>query len=122
MNVRRMTMVVVLAGLALAPVVAMAQGPGHQMGMRGRMGSDSGSMMQMQGMMQQMGDMMNKMSGMMGGGMVSSGGQAGETMGSDTPQQIQGMMERMTEIHKRMSGMMMAPQAAPQTTPQQEKK
>jgi hypothetical protein len=51
MNVRRITMVVVLVGLALAPVLAMAQCPGHQMGMRGRMGSDSGSMMQMQGMM-----------------------------------------------------------------------
>lgn len=44
MNARRMTMVV-LVGLALAPVLAAAQGPGHQMDMRGRMGSDSGSMM-----------------------------------------------------------------------------
>ena len=60
MTVRRMTMVVVLVGLALAPVLAMAQGPGHQMGMRGRMGPDSGSMMQMQGMMQQMGGMCNR--------------------------------------------------------------
>ena len=61
MNVRRMTMVVVLAGLVLAPGFALAQGPGHQMGMRGRMGPDSGDMMQMQGMMQQMGGMMQHM-------------------------------------------------------------
>ena len=36
---------------------ALAQGPGHRMGIRGGIGPDSGSMMQMQGMMQQMGGM-----------------------------------------------------------------
>ena len=50
MNMRRMTLVVVLAGLGLAPVLAVAQGPGHQMGMRGGMEPDSGFRIEMQGM------------------------------------------------------------------------
>jgi hypothetical protein len=45
MNMRRMTMVVVLAGLGLTPMLVAAQGPGHQMSMRGGMEPDSGSRM-----------------------------------------------------------------------------
>src|SRR5438128_11516530 len=61
MNTRRMMMVAVMTMLIIAPGFALAQGPGRQMGMRGGMGPDSGSMMQMQGMMQQMGGTMQHM-------------------------------------------------------------
>jgi hypothetical protein len=49
MTMRRMTMVVVLAGLGRAPMLVAAQGPGHPMGMRGGMEPDSGARMEMQG-------------------------------------------------------------------------
>ena len=96
MNVRRMMMVVVLTGLGLAPVLAAAQGPGHQMGMRGGMGPDSGSRMQMQGMMQQMGGMMQHMADRI---------QVGPITPEETKQMGE-MMGQMADMMNKLSGMM----------------
>src|SRR5882724_5236410 len=85
MNTRRMMMVAVMTMLIIAPGFALAQGPGRQMGMRGGMGPDSGSMMQMQGMMQQMGGMMEHMADRI---------QAGPM----TPEQTKQMSEVMRHI------------------------
>src|SRR5262245_56995061 len=95
MNVRWMTMVVVLVGLTLAPVLAAAQGPGHQMGMREGRGPDSGSMMQMQGMLQQMGGTMQYMADRIQAGPMTpeQTKQMGEMMG-----QMADMMNKMSSI------------------------
>src|SRR5215813_5601971 len=95
MNVRRMIMVAILAGLMLVSGFALAQGPGHRMGMREGMGPDSGSRMQMQGMMQQMGGMMQHMADRIQGG----------PMTPEDTKQMGEMMGQMADVRKKLSGM-----------------
>jgi hypothetical protein len=147
-----MMIVAVMTMLIIAPGYALAQGPGHQMGMRGGMGPDSGSRMQMQGMMQQMGGMMQHMADRIQAGLMTPEDtkQMGEMMGhmAEMMNKLSGMMgggmmsssgqaggtmsadtpQQMQSMMERMTEMhkrmsgMMAHQPAPQATPQQEKK
>jgi len=96
MNTRCMMMVAVMTMLIIAPGYALAQGPGHQMGMRGGMGPDSGSKMQMQGMMQQMGGMMQHMSDRI---------QVGPITPEET-KQVGEMMAQMADMKYNLTGMM----------------